>query len=194
MIARVRRGRRGAWWLLASFLAVATGPATAQVNNPAYANYFLVGEFGEVCTMCEVMVLCEASAAPPAHAGIPEQGTYTLYYLHTRTFWSQVSTIWEWFISNFTTKSLEAGHRRPVTIYNVNAGEWTPAMPGEVQVSLDPARLAFSDGREIDRRDRRWQASATGAQPLGYCQRLPLWDAVEVLEARTGSSPSGEHS
>ena len=58
--ARHRAGRIAAVLLLALAL-----PAAGQVNNPAYANYFLVGQFGEICTMCEVVVLCDASAEPP---------------------------------------------------------------------------------------------------------------------------------
>ena len=189
MASRSARHCRG---LLASLLLVLMAPAAlAQVNNPAYRDYFLVGQFGEVCTMCEVMVLCEAGETPPAHANVPATGSFTLYALHTRSFWSQVGTIWEWFISNFTTESLEAGHRRPVTIYTVADGRWESPVEGEAQVSLDPARLAFSDGREINRVDRRWTVSGANPASLGYCQRLPLWDALEVVEARTPSANPG---
>jgi|TARA_B110000881_G_C18298132_1_gene375611 hypothetical protein len=30
------------------------------VNSDAYRDYFLIGQFGEVCTLWEAVVLCEA--------------------------------------------------------------------------------------------------------------------------------------
>jgi hypothetical protein len=166
--------------LLAWLLAV---PAVAQVNDKAYADYFLVGQFGEVCTMCEVMVLCEAGAATPSYAGVPESGSFTLYHIHTRTFWSQVSTIWEWFIANFNSRSLAAGHSRPVTTYRVADGTWARLADGDLLISLDPPLIRLPDGQEIDRTNRRWRQTSPPAE-LGYCQRLPLWDALNVIEKR----------
>ena len=113
-------------WLAAGLLAASLSPVYGQVNNKAYADYFLVGQFGEVCTMCDVMVLCEAGTSPPAHQSVPADGSFTLYHIRPRTFWSQVGTIWEWFIANFSSKQLESGHRRPVTIHTVDAGAWAP--------------------------------------------------------------------
>ena len=78
-------------------------PALAQVNNPAYADYFLVGRFGEICTMCEAVVMCEAGENDTPHDAIPAEGSFKLYYLQTRTFWSQIATIWEWFVANFNS-------------------------------------------------------------------------------------------
>lgn len=178
-------------WLTAVLLAAALLPASAQVNNKAYADYFLVGQFGEVCTMCDVMVLCEAGSAPPAHQSVPADGSFTLYHIQPRTFWSQVGTIREWFISNFNSKPLESGHRRPVTIYVVDGGVWTPPVAGELHIALDPPLLAMSDGRGIERINRRWQESAPPSAELGYCQRLPLWDALDVIDKRGsgGSAP-----
>lgn len=174
-------------WLTALLLTVPLLPAQGQVNNKAYADYFLVGQFGEVCTMCDVMVLCEAGASPPAHPSVPADGSFTLYHIRPRTFWSQVGTIWEWFIANFSSRQLESGHRRPVTIYTVDTGAWAPAVAGELHIALDPPLLAMSDGREIERIGRRWRQSAPAAE-LGYCQRLPLWEALEAIERH---SPGG---
>jgi hypothetical protein len=175
----VRRQRLA--WLAAGLLAASLSPAYGQVNNKAYADYFLVGQFGEVCTMCDVMVLCEAGTSPPTHQSVPADGSFTLYHIQPRTFWSQVATIWEWFIANFSSKQLESGHRRPVTIYTVYAGAWEPAVAGELHIALDPPLLATSDGREIERIGRRWRQSAPSAE-FGYCQRLPLWAALDVIE------------
>lgn len=180
--------RRLAAWPVAALLAL-TAPAHSQVNNPAYADYFLVGQFGEICTMCEVMVLCEAGDAAPTHAGMPVGGSFTLYHIHTRTFWSQVSTIWEWFVANFSARGLAAGHRRPATVHEVRGGRWDAPVAGEVHVSLEPPRLAFSDGREIERIARRWRRSADQAD-IGYCQRLPLWPALDAVAAQDGTGPA----
>jgi hypothetical protein len=168
-------------WLTAIVLSLAFVPADAQVNNKAYADYFLVGQFGEVCTMCDVMVLCEAGTSPPSHQSVPAEGSFTLYHIQPRTFWSQVATIREWFIANFSAKPLESGHRRPVTIHTVDEGAWAPAVAGELHIALDPPLLTTSDGREIERIGRRWRQSAPLAE-LGYCQRLPLWEALDVID------------
>ena len=177
-------------WLTALLLAVPFLPANAQLNNKAYADYFLVGQFGEVCTMCDVMVLCQAGATPPAYPSVPTDGSFTLYHIQPRTFWSQVATIREWLIANFSSRQLESGHRRPVTKYTVNDGVWAPPVAGELHIAMDPPLLAMSDGREIERIHRGWQQSAPPAK-LGYCQRLPLWDALAVIDAHSpgGSAP-----
>ncbi len=176
-------------WLTAVLLAVPLLPANGQVNQKTYADYFLVGQFGEVCTMCDVMVLCQAGTVPPAHESIPSGGSFTLYHIKPRTFWSQVATIWEWFIANFNSQQLESGHRRPVTIYTVDGGVWTAPVTAELHIALDPPLLTMSDGREIERIHRRWRQSAPPAE-FGYCQRLPLWDALDVIGKHgTGESP-----
>lgn len=169
-------------WFLA-LLLVLPGYSAGQVNSDAYRDYFLVGRFGEVCTMCEVVVLCEAAERLPAHQTVPAAGTFTLYHLQTRTFWSQVSTIWEWFISNFSADSLAArGHGRPVHIYRVDEGAWSAMQIAEARLVLEPGLVSLP-GSEIDRVSRQWVDNE--GQPLGYCQQLPLWDALEVIEQRS---------
>lgn len=175
---------------LAATALLAAGAARAQVNDPRFSDYFLVGQFGEVCTMCEVAVLCQAGEAPPPAEAVTAGGDFTLYMLQTRTFWSQVSTIWDWFISNFTSVPLVGGHERPVTVYTVANGAWSPPAAQSMHISLEPGLLAMADGREVDRVTRRWQRTSTG-EPLGYCVRLPLWDTLSVIEARAprGAQP-----
>jgi len=164
---------------------LAAAPATAQVNNDAYRDYFLVGQFGEVCTMCEVVVLCEPGTAPPDYTAIPRQGEFTLYYIQTRTFWSQISTIWEWFIANFSSDDLAArGHTRPVWVYDVLDNNWAGPVVIEGRMILDPGVIEFAD-RRIDRVTRQWQSAQDS---LGFCQRLPLWDAIAVIDAATQNS------
>jgi hypothetical protein len=164
-------------------LLLFSGSATAQVNNPAYANYFLVGQFGEVCTMCEVIVYCSDDIYDTPREALPEEGSYTVYHLQTRTFWSQVSTIWEWFISNFATDSLaRSGHTRPVKVYTVEEGDWSGPEIIEAHLSLEPALLTFGD-RRIDRVERRW-LSGDDNELEGFCQRMPLWESIAMIDAK----------
>ena len=164
-------------------------PVQAQVNDPAYADYFLVGRFGEICTMCEVTVLCEAGDTDRTIESIDDATDFTLYHLHTRTFWSQISTIWEWFIANFDSASLaQSGHERPVRVIEVSGGEWQTPVMREARISLDPGVIVIG-ARTIDRTNRRWLEEPDQGNG-GYCHRLPLWDTLAVIEARTGEPSS----
>ncbi|TDJ32283.1 MAG: hypothetical protein E2O53_12370 [Gammaproteobacteria bacterium] len=170
--------RRNIFFILAA-LSIHSAPALSQINNPAYADYFLVGRFGEICTMCEAIVLCEAGDQATLYENIPEEGNFTLYHLQTRTFWSQVSTIWEWFISNFNSDSLASGHSRPVQVYKVDHTHWSGPHTLEAHISLDPATIVIGDAT-IDRVARRWLEKGS-LQPIGFCQRLPLWEALDTI-------------
>lgn len=187
-LARAARGAavRACCWGLFLWCSA----AGAQVNSAAYRDYFLVSQFGEVCTMCEVTVLCEVGDDVPEYAGIPadESASVTIYHLQTRTFWSQMSTIWEWFVANFRADVLASrGHTRPVYVYEIAAGNWSPREVIEGRLVLEPGVLEFGE-RHIDRTSSAWLDAATGEQ-LGYCQRLPLWDALAAIEAATGEEP-----
>lgn len=163
-----------------TFLSSLAFPAVSQVNNPAYADYLLVGQFGEICTMCEAVVLCEATDRNSQYEDVPEDGSFTIYHLQTRTFWSQIATIWEWFIANFDSDSLAAsGHTRPVKVYSVTRGQWSGPQTLEAHVSLDPATIVIGE-HTIDRVERRWLQSAR-TQVTGFCQRLPLWESLDVI-------------
>ena len=158
------------------------GPLAAQVNVDAYRDYFLVGRFGEVCTMCEVVVLCREGGAAPAGNEVPTEGDFTLYHLQTRTFWSQMSTIREWFISNFAADDLaRRGHTRPVHVYSVKGGKWSQKAVIQGRLVLDPGLLEFGS-RHIDRRSRVWRTADSG-EAVGHCKRLPLWEALASIEA-----------
>lgn len=173
---------------LALTLWLCSLPAVAQVNMEAFQDYFLVGRFGEVCTMCEVVVLCEPGTELPREDAVPESGDFTVYHLQTRTFWSQIATIWEWFISNFSQAELASqGHTRPVHVYTVTEGNWSPLEVVEGRLVLEPGVLEFGDYK-IDRTNRAWQSATTG-EPVGFCSRLPLWDALDSIEA---NAPGGE--
>lgn len=175
-------GGRAAAGLLALLLLDA---ASAQINVDAYRDYLLVGQFGELCTMCEAVVLCQTQE--PQGESVPDSGDFALYYLQTRTFWSQISTIWEWFITNFTQEGLAArGHTRPTHVYRVADGRWSPREVIEARLLLNPGLLSVGEHR-IDRVSRAWSNAETGAE-LGYCARLPLWNALERIEE---NAPAG---
>jgi len=162
------------------------GAASAQVNNEAYRDYFLVGQFGEVCTMCEVVVLCAEGNNVPVLESVPGRATFTLYYIQTRTFWSQISTIWEWFIANFSSSNLAArGHTRPVWVYQIYQGEWAGPLEVEGRLILDPAVIELG-GFSIERKEALWQEAG---KTIGSCQRMPLWDSIEIIEANAAGVP-----
>ena len=187
------KGTRNLWGACAGavlFVAlVLAAPTRAQISVDAYRDYFLYGRFGEVCTMCEVVVLCQAGDDLPPEDAVPPGGDFTLYHLQTRTFWSQMSTIVEWFYSNFAPGDLAArGHARPVHVYRVVEGSWSAKEIVEARLVLDPGVLEFGD-HNIDRVTRAWRRAGTNAQ-VGYCSRLPLWDALESIEANApGDTP-----
>ncbi len=132
--------------------------------------------------MCEVIVVCQAGDEPPAEDVVPVGGDFTLYDIQTRTFWSQVSTIWEWFIANFATDALASrGHTRPVHEYTVVNGQWSGPQVIEGRLILDPGVLEFG-AHNIDRVTRQWQRADTGAA-VGYCSRLPLWESLDTISA-----------
>lgn len=187
MTSMKSRARRMSIRMSLAMILIGLSPSMAQVNIEAYRDYFLVGRFGEVCTMCEVVVLCQAGDERPSDEGVPGQGDFTLYHLQTRTFWSQVSTIWEWFISNFSSASLAArGHTRPIYVYRIGGGAWSGPEVIEGRLILEPAVLEF-DEFNIDRIERVWRLADTG-EPVGYCSRLPLWESLESIEA---NAPGG---
>ncbi|MDG2155479.1 MAG: hypothetical protein P8M26_06010 [Gammaproteobacteria bacterium] len=157
--------------------------AQAQVNSDAYRDYFLMGQFGEVCTMCEVVVLCEEGAVSPSYERIPAEGDFTVYYIQTRTFWSQISTIWEWFIANFRTDALAArGHTRPVWVYEINDSTWSAPEVIAGRLILEPGVIELGDKR-IERVKAEWQQDNV---VLGYCQRMPLWESIDAINDNAG--------
>lgn len=179
--AALRRFRK-ALGIAAAVLLLVPVTAWSQVNNPAYADYLLVGQFGEICTMCEAIVLCEITDSETPRSEIPSDGNFTLYHMQIRTFWSQIATIWEWFITNFDSESLaESGHRRPVRVYAVTEGHWSEASTVEAHLSLEPATIDIGDDT-IDRIESRW-LKGVKREPVGFCQRLPLWDSLEIIES-----------
>ncbi len=162
-----------------------TSVALAQVNSDAFRDYFLVGQFGEVCTMCEVVVLCEAGDVVPTYEVIPEDADYTLYYIQTRTFWSQISTIWDWFIANFQSDALASrGHTRPVRVYEVIGSQWTGPQVIEGRLILEPGVIELAD-HSIERTAAVWQQKGAA---VGYCQRMDLWQSIDMINSNSGEA------
>ena len=48
--------------LAVGIVLLCSWPVFAQINIEAYRDYFLVGQYGEVCTMCEMVVTRLAAA------------------------------------------------------------------------------------------------------------------------------------
>lgn len=118
---------------------------------------------------------------------MPPGGDFTLYHLQKHTFWSQMGTIWEWFVSNIRQDGLAArGHTRPVHVYRVKSGAWSPREIIEGRLLLAPGLLEFGD-HNIDRISRAWSGANTDAA-FGFCSRLPLWDAFESIEANAAGA------
>jgi hypothetical protein len=172
-------------------------PSYAQISGTQYQGLFLVGRFGEVCTMCEVVVLCERNASMHSPAEnrvegpieIPPTGAFSLYHFETRTFWSQIATIWEFFVANFSTDGLAArGHTRPVRMITVDDGVWAKPVSIEGRLILDPPIIELSR-MSIDRTDNSWRV-ASNSDVVGFCYRLPLWESLELIEQHAANSTS----
>ncbi len=147
--------------------------SSAQPNTKQWRDLLLYSEFGEFCTMCEAVLLCGKNESP----ALDSTQSVTLYHLQTRTFWSQIATIWEWFVANFDTLN---GHRRPVVIYQIDKGQWSPGRLEELTITVEPALITISSAA-IDRKNSHW-LNADDLSPKGYCQRLPLWETLDLIE------------
>ena len=159
----------------------------AQPDNTPYLDLLLFSQFGEFCTMCEAVLLCQKGETIPAYEQIPAEGSFTVFHLETRTFWSQVMTIWEWFIDNFKDKPI-SGHNRPVNIVSVNDGQWGVLQTYSLHIDIDPPLLTI-ENQVINRRSQAWLRN--GAD-IGYCQRLPLWESLDIIAANATAATGKE--
>ena len=140
----------------------------------------LYSQFGEYCTMCEAVLLCDKGEIKN-HTSIPDEGEFTLYHLKTRTFLSQITTIWEFFIKNFEGYEVK-GHQRPVIIISAKDRDWSAPALGKARISVEPD-LIFLNHRKINRLNNQWMDNDN--KILGICHRLPLWDSIETIDNRS---------
>ena len=149
-------------------------------NSVIQEELLLYSQFGEFCTMCEAVLLCE-EGEEKSYNFIPNTGNFTLYHLRTRTFLSQISTIWEFFIKNFDGYEIK-GHKRPVNIITIDSNQWSKPMTSDAEISIDPG-LIYIEDRMINRVNNEWMNNAN--ESIGFCYRLPLWASIEKIEKKT---------
>lgn len=144
----------------------------------------LMNRFGELCTMCEAVVLCaEGDVSTVQVSGLAERdmGPFTIYHFQTKTFWGQVATIW-----NYLKRWVEPIIReeRPVQVYRVGAGGVTGADRSleerMANLSIEPPLLDVGD-RRINRETGAWETPA--GQAAGSCARLPIREGLGFLKA-----------
>tara|TARA_B000000460_G_scaffold24336_1_gene15745 strand:+ start:140 stop:655 length:516 start_codon:yes stop_codon:yes gene_type:complete len=149
-------------------------------NSVIQEELLLYSQFGEFCTMCEAVLLCE-EGEKKSYNFIPNTGNFTLYHLRTRTFLSQISTIWEFFIKNFDGYEIK-GHKRPVNIITIDSNQWSKSMTSDAEISIDPG-LIYIEDRMINRVNNEWMNNAN--ESIGFCYRLPLWASIEKIGKKT---------
>jgi|TARA_B100002003_G_scaffold201446_1_gene193162 hypothetical protein len=149
-------------------------------NSVIQEELLLYSQFGEFCTMCEAVLLCE-EGEEKSYNFIPNTGNFTLYHLRTRTFLSQISTIWEFFIKNFDGYEIK-GHKRPVNIITIDSNQWSKSMTSDAEISIDPG-LIYIEDRMINRVNNEWMNNAN--ESIGFCYRLPLWASIEKIDKKT---------
>ena len=117
-----------------------------------------------------------------------DRESYLLIHLQTRTFWSQISTIWEFFIRNFDGYQIR-GHSRPVKIYSSENGNWFDLEITTAQISVDPNLIKINQFL-IDRETQDWANHKE--EIIGYCERLPLWETLKYIDQKLQKSEGNE--
>ena len=169
-------------FLLKSFLAISlliTASNVISDEKKDKSSYLLYSQFGEFCTMCESILLC-GNDEYEINDEIPTDGKYLLYHLRTRTFWSQVSTIWEFFFNNFDTTKTNS-HKRPVDIITIDNNDWSNTIRSEAIISSNHDWFIYFNDRKIDRKTSNWLFTKTNSK-LGSCERLPLWKTIDTID------------
>ena len=143
----------------------------------------LYSQFGEFCTMCEATLVC-AEGKNEIDEKFLERESYLLIHLETRTFWSQIATIWEFFIRNFDRYQIK-GHSRPVNLYSSENGEWFDIEITTAEISLDPNLIKIKQFL-IDRETQDWINHKE--LNIGSCKRLPLWETLAYIDQKLQKS------
>jgi len=170
---------------------VAAGMAGTSVHAAEEDYLLLMNRFGELCTMCEAVVLCadgDVSAVTVPDLGAPATGPFTIYHFQTKTFWGQVATIWT-YLKRWVEPIVR--EERPVRIYTVGTGG--VAAPGRsleermASLSIEPPLLDVG-ARRINRETSAWE-DAQG-QPVGTCARLPIKEGLGFVKAHSPWPPA----
>ena len=161
--------------------------AQAQEMKSKNNELLLYSQFGEFCTMCEATLVCTEVENNIDDIFLDTE-SYLLIHLQTRTFWSQISTIWEFFIRNFDDYQIK-GHSRPVKIYSSEKGNWFDLEITNAQISVDPNLIKINQFL-IDRETQDWVNNKE--EIIGYCERLPLWETLTYIDQKLQKSEGNE--
>jgi len=170
----------GPWLAVLLALNCLSAPSALGEGVQPQEYMLLHSRFGELCSMCEAMVLCTdggpAGSVPPS---------YTLFHFQTKTFWGQVRTIWEYLVRWVQPVR---GETRPVYQYMEQSGPsgrlTTQATVLSADFSLDPPLIRIAN-RQIERWSGQWLDD--DGQVVGQCRRLPLRETLEVIKAHESS-------
>jgi len=159
----------------------------AQEMKSKNNELLLYSQFGEFCTMCEATLVCTEGENNIDNTFLDRE-SYLLIHLQTRTFWSQISTIWEFFIRNFDGYQIK-GHSRPVKIYSSDKGEWLGIDITTAQISVDPNLIQIKQFL-IDRETQDWINYKE--EIIGSCERLPLWETLSYIDQKLQESEGND--
>ena len=161
--------------------------AQAQEMKSKNSELLLYSQFGEFCTMCEATLVCTEGGSNIDDTFLDRE-SYLLIHLQTRTFWSQISTIWEFFIRNFDGYQIKV-HSRPVKIYSSDKGSWFDIENTTAEISVDPNLIKIKQFF-IDRETQNWIDHTEVS--LGSCKRLPLWETLAYIDQKLQKSEGNE--
>ena len=161
--------------------------AQAQEMKSENSELLLYSQFGEFCTMCEATLVCIDEKNKINDAFLDHE-SYLLIHLETRTFWSQIATIWEFFIRNFDGYQVK-GHSRPAILYSSEMGNWFDIETTTAEISIDPNLIKIKQF-VIDRETQDWIDHKE--KKIGSCTRLPLWETLAHIDERVHKSENNE--
>ena len=166
--------------LFALFIFAIMHPSSSRAEDEFM---LLTNRFGELCTMCEAIVLCESDKEVlDFNSALPgeKSRSFTLYHFQTKKFWGQIATIWNYFARWIDPVVSET---RPVIVYekntSVNGNVLKSRATETAELYLEEAKIVVAD-RTIDRITRRW--ASPEKERIGACVRLPLRDTLVYIE------------
>jgi hypothetical protein len=168
-----------AFWtllLLATASPLSKQPLAQEVHStPDWGDYpLLMSQFGELCTMCEAYLKCEADGLSN-----PDSEAFTLYYFQTKTFWGQIATIWDYFAKWFDPVTSE---NRPATIYRFQKNSRiSEPVPTKTNLSVADSRIDI-DNTWIDRDGSTWHNRS--GDVIGTCKRLSIPESMAMIIER----------